>query len=197
VKKMTTIVAALLALFAFPVVADARGGHGGDHGPAQAEHGQRGDHQTLAGDDTETTGQTADDPTGEQPAPAPVPRRCRRPQSVGFVAKGSLTSFTAEAITLDVKRANPHARRFIQAAGSEFTLGTARVKFAGVTDADSNGTVDFADVLPTDRVTVVGKATRPKRGCEGDAALTLRRVQVVRPKADPAPADADESGSQS
>jgi len=36
---------------------------------------------------------------------------------------------------------------------------------------------------------VAGKATRPKRGCEGDTVLKLRKLQVVRP-------DANESESE-
>ena len=108
--------------------------------------------------------------------------RCAKLQSVGFAAAGSLTSYTADSVTLNVTHANKHARAYIAAAGQTFSLGNARVSFAGVTDADSSGTVDFADVLPTDVVRLVGKVSRPKHGCPAsDSALTLRKVQVVRP----------------
>jgi len=158
-KKMI-LIAAVSAL-ALPVAAaDARPGHGHGHGgPAVEQY-------------------------TPQPPQAHQPRRCKRTQSVGFVAKGTLASYTAETVTLDVKRANRHARSYINAAGSEFTLGSARVRFAGVTDGNGDSVVDFADVLPTDKVVATGKAVRPKRGCEGETVLKLRKLQVVRPEAD-------------
>jgi hypothetical protein len=118
--------------------------------------------------------------------------RCAKPQSVGFAAAGTLAGYTAGSVTLTVTRANKHARTFIAGAGSTFSTAGARVRFDGVTDADGSGTVDFADVLPTDVVRVIGKVSRPKHGCPaGDAALTLRKVQVVRP--DTAEAEPTES----
>ena len=54
------------------------------------------------------------------------------------------------------------------------------MSFAGVTDGDLSGAVDLADALPTDRVRVLGKLALPKRGCEGEAVLTLRKVKVLR-----------------
>jgi hypothetical protein len=168
-KKTTLATAAALSVLALPVaIADARPGHGGRDGGDQQQGGRQ--QGTAADQYTE----------GRRPN-----RRCKRVQSVGFVARGSLAGFTPETITLDVKRANRHARRLIEAAGSTFTLGTARVRYVGVTDGDASGTVDFADVLPTDKVVVIGKAVRPKRGCEGDTVLKLRKVQVIRPTADP------------
>lgn len=163
---LTTAAAiALLALSAGPAGAKPGSGHG-NSGQLAAEQGENAGH-----------------------APPAAGKRCRRMQSVGFAARGSLASFTPETLTLDVKKANRHARSYIATAGAEFTLASARVKFAGVTDADASGTVDFADVQPTDVVTLVGKATRPKRGCSGDAVLTLHKVQVVRPGADTVAAD--------
>src|SRR5215212_929867 len=82
--------------------------------------------------------------------------KCSKVQSVGFTAAGSLASYTADSVTLTVAHANKHARGFIAAAGSTFSLTGARLRFSGVSDADGSGTVDFADVLPTDRVKVIG-----------------------------------------
>ena len=161
-KKMILTAAAALSVLALPVaVADARPGHGGGKGHDGRADGVQQDDGTKRGS-----------------------RKCKRTHAVGFVVKGSLASFTAETVTLDVKRANRHARSYLEAAGSTFALGTARVRFKGVTDADTSGTVDFADVLPTDKVVAIGKATRPKRGCEGETVLTLRKLQVIRPEAE-------------
>lgn len=111
--------------------------------------------------------------------------KCAKVQSVGFSAAGSLASYTADTVTLNVAHANKHARAYIATAGSTFSLTAARVRFSGVTDADGSGTVDFADALPTDVVRVTGKVSRPKHGCPAsDSTLTLRKVQVVRPDAD-------------
>jgi hypothetical protein len=207
-KKMILTAVAALCVLAFPVaIAEARPGHGG------GEHGQRAhgtpDH-AAPGQGTSTepegdrhgapqpvTGDAADDPATTTDTPAEGrrhgSRKCKRTHAVGFVVKGSLASYTAETVTLDVKRANRHARSYLAAADSMFTLGSARVRFAGVTDADGNGTVDFADVLPTDKVVAIGKATAPKRGCAGETVLKLRKLQVVRPEAE----ESDDSGDQS
>ena len=162
-KKMILTAAAALSVSAFPVaLADARPGHGGGKGHDGRAHGVQQDDRTTRGGS----------------------RKCKRTHAVAFVVKGSLASFTAETVTLDVKRANRHARSYLEAAESTFALGTARVRFKGVTDADASGAVDFADVLPTDKVVAIGKATRPKRGCEGETVLKLRKLQVVRPEAE-------------
>jgi hypothetical protein len=158
-KKL--IITAAVSALALPVAAaDARPGHGHGHGNA------------------------AVDQYTPQPPQTHQPRRCKRTQSVGFVVKGALASYTADTVTLDVKRANRHARSYIESAGSEFALGTARLRFRGVTDGNGDGAVDLADVQPTDKVIAIGKAVRPKRGCEGQTVLKLRKLQVVRPKAD-------------
>jgi hypothetical protein len=110
--------------------------------------------------------------------------RCAKLQSVGFSAAGSLASYTADSVTVNVARANKHARAYIATAGQTFSLSGARLSFRGVTDADGSGTVDFADVAPTDVVRLVGKVSRPKHRCAAaEASLKLRKVQVVRPDA--------------
>lgn len=176
-KKTMLTAAAALSVLAFPVAADAkRGGHG--HTPPEHAASQHG-----AGDSR---------PAEQRSEGRRAARKCKRTHSIGFVAKGSLVSFTDETVTLDVKRANRHAASYIEDAGSTFTLGTARVKFAGVTDTGS-GTLDLADVASTDKVVAKGKLTAPKRGCEGETVLTLRKLQIVRPEADEAEGTKDES----
>jgi hypothetical protein len=206
-KKMILSAVAALSLLALPAaVAGAQPGRDHGHGvpehaagPGQAAGDRAGeDHQGTrqpdAGDQQPATG---DDQTATDTPPAEGrrhgSRKCKRTHPVGFVAKGTLASYTDETVTLDVTRANRHARSYLAAADSTFTLGNARVRFAGVTDADGNGAIDFADVLPTDKVVAIGLATRPKRGCEGETVLKLRKLQVVRPEAD----ESDDSGDQS
>lgn len=167
-KKLILAVVAALSVIAFPLAAEAKRGQGPVQG--QAEQGD----DSRSGDREQRSDQRR------------ASRKCKRPHAVGFVAKGSLTSFTEETVTLDVKRANKHARKYIEAAGSTFTLGDARVKFVGVTDGNTSGAVDLADVLPTDKVVAIGKATKPKRGCEGETVLKLRKLQVIRPQAEEA-----------
>lgn len=179
-RKKMLVATAALSVLAFPLaVADARPGGGqSGHGAEQVPDG---------------AGTTEHPAAGQQPPEnRHAGRRCAKPKSVGFAVQGSLASFTPESVTLDVKRANRHARAYIASAGSTFTIGAARVRFEGVTDADASGTVDFADVLPTDKVMAIGKVAGPKRGCTGDTSLTLRKLKVVRPEAQPAEAS-DES----
>jgi hypothetical protein len=193
-KKMILTATAALSVLAFPVAfADARPGHGGGNGNGHGHGDRHGAPEQVASDDQ----QTATDTPAEQPAESRrhASRKCKRAHSVGFVAKGSLKSYTEDSVTLDVTRANRHARSFLAGAEPTFTLGTARVRFSGVTDADGNGAVDFADVLPTDKVVATGKATRPKRGCEGETVLKLRKLQVVRPVADESDDSEDEQQS--
>ena len=120
-------------------------------------------------------------------------KRCKKPRAVGFVAAGTLASVEGSSVNLTVVRANRHAAL---ARGNEAAFDTAdlTVSFAGVTDGDLSGAVDLADVLPTDRVRVLGKLALPKRGCEGEAVLTLRKVKVLREVATET-GDGDHGGS--
>jgi hypothetical protein len=107
-------------------------------------------------------------------------KRCKKPRAVGFVAAGTLASVEGSSVNLTVVRANRHARRWLESNEAAFDTADLTVSFAGVTDAELSGAVDLADVLPTDRVRVLGKLALPKRGCEGEAVLTLRKVKVLR-----------------
>ena len=108
-------------------------------------------------------------------------KRCKKARSVGFVVRGSLESYEDASVTLAVQRANRHARRWLEAGNAPvFDTTGLRVKFAGVTDANADSVVDLADVLPTDRVKVLGKLAVPKAGCEGEVALKLKKLRVSR-----------------
>ena len=206
-KKILPAAATGIALLALPVAADARPGKGYGHGQS---HGASTETYTaLAPTDTESPeqddrrGATAEDrrearegrrearegrrEAREQRRSA---RKCKRVRKVGFAVRGTLGGFTDEDVTLAVVRANRHARSFIDGDTHTFALEGARVKFAGVTDADGNGEIDFADVAPTDVVRAVGKVARPKRDCDADATVKLRKIHVERPEA----GEDDESG---
>jgi hypothetical protein len=107
-------------------------------------------------------------------------KRCKKPRALGFVAAGALASVEGSSVTLTVARANRHARRWLETSDATFDTAGLTVSFVGVTDGDLSGAVELADVLPTDRVRVLGKLALPKRGCEGEAVLTLRKVKVLR-----------------
>jgi hypothetical protein len=111
--------------------------------------------------------------------------RCKKVKRVGFVVQGALAAYDATTATLTVRKANQHARRWLAVPNPPtFDVASARKKFAGI--ADGNGTgVGFDDVLPTDRVRVIGKLLVVKRGCEQaltQSPLSIRKVQVTRPK---------------
>jgi hypothetical protein len=116
-------------------------------------------------------------------------KRCEKPRAVGFVAAGTLASVEGSSVNLTVARANRHARRWLESNEAAFDTANLTVSFAGVTDGDLSGTVDLADVLPADRVRVLGKLALPKRGCGGEAVLTLRKVKVLREVATETEAD--------
>jgi hypothetical protein len=104
--------------------------------------------------------------------------RCARPQRVAFVARGTFVSFADDALVMKVVRANHHARSYT----SETPLSTkgAKVTFRGLTG--------FDQAVSTDRVMVIGKLVRPRRGCTGDTSVVLRKVMVTRtPPADQTP----------
>lgn len=110
----------------------------------------------------------------------------------GFVVRGTeLAGLTvtddkvAGPFTLDLVMANKHARKLLEVEKSEIrgddttTIpavadDTVRLRLKGVTDGDDEGTdVSLADVLPTDRVKVIGKVAR-------DGELNIRKIMVKR-----------------
>jgi hypothetical protein len=122
----------------------------------------------------------------------PKPRgRCSRAQRVAFVAHGSFVAFAATAdpadaltagdLTVDVTRSNHHARG--SRGQHTFATAGAKVTFRGVNDSSGNGAVGLEDVVAGDRVVLLGKLVRPKRGCQGQTSVLLRKVMVKRPAA--------------
>ena len=111
-------------------------------------------------------------------------KRCAKSPAVGFVAAGSLAGYDETTVSLDVAQANRHARRWLAANDPVFSLIGVQPSFEGVTDANADGVVDLADVTAGDRVQVMGKLARPKRGCAGTSALRVRRVTVTRETAE-------------
>jgi hypothetical protein len=107
-------------------------------------------------------------------------KKCAKLQRVGFVVDGTFGSYADPDLTVDVVEANKHARGWVAANGSTFSTTGASVAFEGVTDGDADGLVSFADVTSTDQVIVVGKLSRPKKGCTGARSLVVRHVQITR-----------------
>ena len=103
--------------------------------------------------------------------PAKPGNRCARLQRVAFVAHGTFVSFADDMLVMKVVRANHHARAFT--SGTPLSTKGAKVTFQGLTG--------FDQAVSTDRVTVIGKLLRPKRGCSGDTSVVLRKVMVKRP----------------
>jgi hypothetical protein len=126
---------------------------------------------------------TADAKPGKsgKSAKAQKSKRCKKPRRLGFVVRGSLASFDSTSVTLDVARANRHARRYLESNAATFATADARVRFVGVTDTGTDG-VGFEDVASSDRVRVLGKLLVPKRRCEGDTSLVVKKIKVVRPE---------------
>ena len=156
--KKTAVAAALTAL-AVPAAAQAdRPDKPGEQGKAKAQQ-KRGDKQQRS------HGQRS--------------HKQRKNRGVGVAFAGTkldstVTDGKLTAFTLDLTRANRHARKVL-GVDRAFVRGDAlktitvaagdtfKVRFNGVTDGSDEGTtVDFADVLPTDRVKVIGKAKRTR-----------------------------------
>ena len=153
-RKATITIISAAALAAVPALAAADPGHGHGNGHAQGRN-QSGAHVHGLG-------------------------RCGHPQRVAFVARGTLVSFDAGTgnVVLNVVRANHHARAFT--SGQPLSTTGASLRFRGVTDGNADGTVGLDDVVSTDRVMVIGKLVRPKRGCAGSTSVVLRKVMVTR-----------------
>ena len=115
-------------------------------------------------------------------------KRCERPHRVGFVVRGTLAAHDAATATLDVRRANRHARRYLESHPATFSLAGVKVVLKGITDANSDGTVDLDDVSSTDKVRAIGRIAVPRRRCEGEVSVVIRKIKVVREASDEEPA---------
>jgi hypothetical protein len=128
--------------------------------------------------------------------------RCAKPQRKAFVVGGLFVSFTATADTtdapdagdlvVDVKKSNRHARSL--SGQQTFVTTGAKVNLVGVTDGDGDGAVTLADARAGDKVKLIGKLVRPKRGCtQAEPTVAIRKVTVKRPGA-PEPAEPAQQG---
>ena len=121
----------------------------------------------------------------KQNGPDGKPKKCEKLIRVGFTVNGTFVMWdeSMQRVTVLVSRANKHARRWLnQSNDPVFSTIGARVKFVGVTD--NGGPVGFGDVERTDRVKVRGKLRMPKKRCEGDTTLNIKKIKVKRPNGD-------------
>jgi hypothetical protein len=127
-------------------------------------------------------------------------QKAKKAKSVGFSLSGTelaglnVTDNKASGpFTLDLTSANKHARTFLgltktQIQGDDTTSipvasdDTFRLRLNGITDgADAGTDVSLADVLATDRVKVVGKVTRVRKGdTTTTRTLDIKKITVTR-----------------
>ena len=171
-KKTLMIGGLMAALAAVPATAPAKPGNGHGHGVS----GQARSHgNSISGH-----------ARGVAPATS---RRCARSQRVAYVARGGFVSFTptpettdganAGTLVVDVQRSNQHGRNL--RGQQTLTIADQRVVLSGVSDANGDGAVTLADAAAGDRVKLIGKVVRPRRGCTGQTSVQLRQVKVERP----------------
>ena len=115
------------------------------------------------------------------------------PHKVAWIVRGTVVSqaLTREDdgtysgdVVVTVKRTNRHARdQRADPQPKTYTLDHAKVRF-GVSDT-GDGTVDQADVVPGDRVKLLGKITKLRRKCDQsgfEATTKIRRVVFQDPR---------------
>ena len=196
-NKVTVAALAALALVVVPAAsADSGKGKSGrehktqDHsGKAKSEIEQTG--QELSDEGTPESDETTEEQSGKGKTGTKKLKgqsgKCKRPRRVGFVAAGTVTTLDASSLTLTVSKANRHATNWLALNAPTFATAGARLHLKGIVDSTGDGLVDYADVLSTDRVRVIGKLIRPKRGCTGETVVSLRRIHVRRKSADTEP----------
>ena len=108
---------------------------------------------------------------GGKPEGVGSAKKCEKPRRVGFKINGTLPldAYAAPLLTVDVTRANRHARDWLDAGNEPIfdTLDAENVKFIGVTDTGVDG-VCFEDAAFGDSVKLKAKLELPKHGCEGE-----------------------------
>ena len=116
-------------------------------------------------------------------------KKCAKARKVGFVVRGTFVSGTGRTVTLTVTKANRHARKSgLVTAGENFTITARKVRYvhrSGPSDAEVG-----------DKVRVVGKVTKLKKGCSASGftpAATARKVTVVGSPEAPETADPSEA----
>lgn len=105
-------------------------------------------------------------------------KKCAKQRKVGFVVKGTFVSGDAVSVTLKVTKANRHALKSgLVTVGDEYAAtpaDPAKIRYVNRTGP--------GDAQATDKVRVVGKVTKLKKGCP-DAGFsptaTVRKVTVA------------------
>jgi hypothetical protein len=136
----------------------------------------------------------------DHPTPPARSHKCT-PHRVAYVAAGTLVdqALVVDAaaaarggskptysgdVTIDVTKTN-HAAKGDKGTTKTYTLDHARVVL-GLDDQNNDGRVDLADVARGDRVKVIGKLTKLRRGCDQTGftpQLTIGKLIVHAPKA--------------
>jgi hypothetical protein len=105
-------------------------------------------------------------------------KKCEKQIRVAFTVNGTFASWDDPDVTVDVRRANRHARRWLtQPNDPVFSTTDARVKFVGLAD-------NWNAVVLTDRVKVRGKLAKQKKSCGGEMTLKIKKIKVKRPNGD-------------
>jgi hypothetical protein len=123
-----------------------------------------------------------------------VPAKCKHVQKVGFTITGVVRDAAAEPaagetvinithdgqlipLSVKVEKSNSHVKKYFKAGGStDFEVAAIKL-------GEGNAAADTGD-----RVKVVGKVTRYKKGCAGTQTVTLKKVTVSSPEPAEAPA---------
>jgi hypothetical protein len=112
--------------------------------------------------------------------------RCARVRKVAFLVGGTFLSGDDTSVTLTVKRANRHARDSgLVTIGEPFTAtptDPARIRYVNRTGP--------SDAQPTDKVVVIGRVTKLRRGCSAvgfTPTVKIRKVVVIGPETGDSP----------
>jgi hypothetical protein len=111
-------------------------------------------------------------------------KKCDKPKRVGFKINGTFDGYDGTELSVEVVRANKHARNWLDDSNDPIfdTSGVDKIKFIGVTDTGTDG-VGFEDAVEGDRVKIKAKLTLPKHGCEDGVELEVKKIKVKRPDA--------------
>ena len=113
------------------------------------------------------------------------PKKCDKQKSVGFKVRGTFDGYVAPNLTIAVDHFNRHAGDWLAVPNEPIfdTSDARKIKFIGVTDilTDTNETVGFEDAVDTDRVKLKAKLLEPKKGCDGEVTLEVKKITVKRP----------------
>lgn len=113
------------------------------------------------------------------------PKKCDKSKRVGFKVNGTFDGYDGTELSVEVIRANRHARDWLSDSNDPIfdTSDVEKIRFIGVTDTGTDGVVGFEDAVEGDRVKIKAKLALPKHGCEGDSELEVKKIKVKRPDA--------------